>query len=244
MRIEGIAVPYGVPVELGPGRREVFALGAFAADVAAWGARSDGARVPLVTSHPGDGSRAVIGVAELRDTPEGLRFTAELASTPAAAEYAELVRLGANGVSVEFSPVRSKRRDGGTLIEHIAARIHAIAGAVAPAYDTARVAVRSRRAMDMTEEQRIIEDDDGDEDAEVHVDEVAVKVTQERPDEEPEEPAPEDEPRSRSRITSIPGARAGLEAERRSRETSAVAKLSGSSGVRIDPLGAHLYPRR
>ena len=223
--LEGIVDPYGVAVELRPGVREVFRPGAFAEDVAAWRARSDGARVPFVTSHPGEGSRVVIGtVEELTETPQGLRFRARLVDTPAAREYAELVRVGANGVSVEFATPTPSRigRDG--LMAHSAARLLAIAGAVAPAYDSARVAVRSRRAQDMTE-PRPEDEPRRTDDEETETVETERETTTET---DREVVTTEDVPQARSRMSAVAGRVAVTEPERRSREAAAVARIGGA----------------
>jgi HK97 family phage prohead protease len=147
--VEGIAVPYGEVWESPDGYRESFAPGAFADEAARWNDRADGARLPFLASHD---RRELLGpVVRLEDRPEGLWFRAELRQTPAADEYLEGVDLGANGTSVEFAPVgrSSRTRDGVTL--HRRARLGAIAGALTPAYDTARVAARSDTAMPNTE---------------------------------------------------------------------------------------------
>ena len=138
--IEGLAVPYGVAWESANGYREEFAPGAFAADAERWGMRADGARLPFLSDHT---SRKFLGpVTQLLDTPEGLRFRAELRDTPEAAEYVSQVELGANGVSVEFAPIGKPTKTRSGTVRHGAARIAAIAGALTPAYDSARVAAR------------------------------------------------------------------------------------------------------
>ena len=216
--LEGIAVPYGERVELRAGVWETFAPGAFAQDVAAWNARADGARVPFVSSHPGEGSRTVLGtVEELTDTPAGVRFRARLVDTQAAREYAELVRAGANGVSVEFAPVGPLRvgRDG--ALRHQAARLLAIAGAVAPAYDSARVAVRSRRVETMTDPTRPDEspDDTDQEETQDQGGEATTAAPLEVRETRMSAPA--------GRIT-IPS-----DQERRSREVQVVGRMTGSA---------------
>jgi uncharacterized protein len=220
--LEGIAIPYGVAVELRPGLREVFRAGAFAADVAAWRARSDGARVPIVSSHPGEGPRVVVGsVEELIDTPAGVRFRARLLDTAAARDYAETVRAGANGVSIEFATPTPSRigRDG--IMEHRAARLLAIAGAVAPAYDSARVAVRSRR-VDMSEPRPEDEPRTTDEESET------VETESTESTDGAAETEAETAPQARSRMSAVAGRVAVTEPERRSREAAAVARIGGS----------------
>lgn len=144
--IEGIAVPYARTWESPDGYRESFDPGAFADDAARWMAREDGARLPMLSDHR-DGRIFLGGITDLSDEPDGLHFRAELRDTPAADEYAAQVAAGANGVSVEWAPIGQPRkgRDG---IVHIAkARIGAIAGALTPAYDAARVAARDEDLM-------------------------------------------------------------------------------------------------
>lgn len=216
--LEGLAAPYGITVELGNGLRERFAPGAFASDLERWASRTDGARVPFVTSHPGEGSRVVIGTADVWETPQGPRFRARLLDTTAAREYAELVRAGANGVSVEFdSPSFRAGRDG--VVEHRAARLLAIAGAVAPAYDAARVAVRARRAGSMTD----IRPEDEPEGTEGTEDTEDTESTEETGGE-----GTVSAPQARSRVSAVAGRVAVSEPERRSRESAAVARVAGA----------------
>jgi len=145
--IEGTAVPYGQTWESPSGYRETFAAGAFREEVGRWMAREDGARLPFMESHGG----AFLGaVTELREDAAGVSFRAELRDTPAAHDYAERVRLGANGVSIEFVPSKSAKSRDGAMV-HKAARLAAIAGALTPAYDAARVAARSEETMDTRE---------------------------------------------------------------------------------------------
>jgi HK97 family phage prohead protease/HK97 family phage major capsid protein len=143
--IEGIAVPYGVAWESAGGFREMFAPGAFAADAERWNMRSDGARLPFLSDHIG--RKFLGGVAQLIDTPEALLFRAELRDTPDAAEYIEQVEAGANGVSVEFAPIGKSQKSRDGTVRHGVARIAAIAGALTPAYDAARVAAREENVM-------------------------------------------------------------------------------------------------
>lgn len=140
--IEGIAVPYGavaMSTELGP---EAFAPGAFRDSVAHWMARQDGARMAFRPAH---GQPAIGTVRELRETPDGVAFRARIREGAAGDAYLADVADGLNGVSIEFGPDGSGRsprrgRDGVTV--HQAARLHAIAGSTAPAYDAARVSLR------------------------------------------------------------------------------------------------------
>jgi HK97 family phage major capsid protein len=155
-RIEGVAVPYGVTIPIAGGSaRERFRAGAFREAVAAWTMRGDGARLGVLDRHDG----AVVAVVDaLADTPAGVRFGAELLDVPEAGPFATRIARGVNGVSVEFVPGQVREARDGAL-EHIrGAQLAAIAGAYAPAYDAARVALRDvrgaqRRIRPMTPDQ-------------------------------------------------------------------------------------------
>lgn len=141
LAFEGTAVPYGVATT-NPvaeyGMREAFAQHAFAASVAHWMSRQDGARMAFRPKHGGDD----IGtITQLRDEDEGLGFRLQLDDDPAGNAYAKKVRAGRNGVSIEFAPVGepAKRKD---FVLHREAKLYAIAGSVTPAYDGARLSVR------------------------------------------------------------------------------------------------------
>lgn len=138
--IEGVAVPYGMvaqDTELGA---EAFAPGAFAASVANWNSRTDGARMAYRPAH---GEKPVGTVVGLEDAADGVHFRASIFDTPAGDEYLAQVGAGLNGVSIEagLNKAGDKRAKDGTII-HAAARLHAIAGSIAPAYDGARIALR------------------------------------------------------------------------------------------------------
>jgi HK97 family phage prohead protease len=144
--IEGLAVPYGVPVSSPTAEygelREMFAPGSFREAIAA----RNGQPVAILDSHHG----TVVGSAELREASDGLRFAGRLLTSSAARDYAERVEAGISGVSIEFLPGRVTRSRGG--ITHTAVRaIGAIAGAYAPAYTAAGAAIREANAMDTTE---------------------------------------------------------------------------------------------
>jgi HK97 family phage prohead protease len=144
--IEGLAVPYGVAVS-GPTAeygelREMFAPGAFREAIAA----RNGQPVAILDTHRGN----VVGSAELREAPDGLRFAGRLLTSQAARDYAERVAAGISGVSIEFLPGKVTRARG--AITHTAVRaIGAIAGAYAPAYTAAGAAIREASTMDTTE---------------------------------------------------------------------------------------------
>jgi hypothetical protein len=144
-RIAGLAVPYGVQslptMQLdGASAAEAFAPGAFSASVEHWNGRQDGARMAFRPAH---GERPVGTVRELRDTPAGVEFAAEIFESPAGDEYLRDVDAGLNGVSIEWGPgsAPSRKMRGGQLL-HREGRMHAIAGSLQPAYDGARVALR------------------------------------------------------------------------------------------------------
>lgn len=144
--IIGMAVPYGVAsyeTELNPGGpivRETLFPGAMRDSVEKWMGRQDGARMAFRPAH---GEKPVGTVTELSDLPEGVNFRASIFDTPAGDDYLAQVRAGLNGVSIEFTPdtKTSKRMRDGTIV-HRSARLAAIAGSVAPAYDGARIALR------------------------------------------------------------------------------------------------------
>ena len=147
---EGIAVPYGQrtvnPVKE-YGRPEAFAPGAFARDVAYWMNRDDGGRLAFRPEH---GARPVGTVSVLSDSPEGVAFRVQLRDTEAGRDYADQVRSGLNGVSIEFNPVGDPlKRDG--YVVHREAKLYGIAGSVTPAYDGARLSLRDMEE-DVTEQ--------------------------------------------------------------------------------------------
>lgn len=143
--ITGLAVPYGV-TSLPTGQldgstaSEAFAPGAFAASVAHWTERTDGARMAFRPAH---GERPVGTVQSLEDTPDGVAFRAAIFESPAGDEYLRDVDAGLNGVSIEWGPgsAPSRKLRGGQLL-HREGRMHAIAGSIQPAYDGARIALR------------------------------------------------------------------------------------------------------
>ena len=164
--IEGLAIPYGVislDTEFG---KEAFAPGAFKESVEHWMSRSDGARMAFREGH---GKDDIGSVTMLQDTPEGVRFRAEIDEGPAGDKYLYRVRKGRNGVSIEPSAndLNKGRRTSDGVMIHRQARLLAIAGATMPAYDGARVAARDMEAL------------------------VSDKET---PQPDPEPPAPEPEP--------------------------------------------------
>jgi HK97 family phage major capsid protein len=144
--LEGLAIPYGTPYRLPWGETETIHRGAFRDSVAAWRARPDGARPAYLTRHGGD---PVAAIVDMRDTPAGVTFRAELFRredgqlTTAAQDYLVQVRAGVNGASAEFLPDPDgieRVKDGYRVTR---GALLAVAGAHAPAYDQARVAARS-----------------------------------------------------------------------------------------------------
>ena len=88
------------------------------------------------------GEKPVGTVTGLEDTPEGVRFRASVFDSPAGDEYLANVRAGLNGVSVEAGIGKDSKRTKDGVILHRTARLHAIAGSVSPAYDSARIVLR------------------------------------------------------------------------------------------------------
>ena len=135
---EGLAIPYGEVIAVAYGD-ERFVRGAFAEQVALI---NGGERIAFLNKHGVDGGVpvGVINRAYERDT--GLWFAGDYLDTPETPQARSQVQSGLNGVSVEFVPGKFRRKAG--VIEHYAgARLAAVAGSYAPAYRTARVALRS-----------------------------------------------------------------------------------------------------
>jgi HK97 family phage prohead protease len=177
--IVGMAAPYGVvssETELhGAIIREALAPGAMRDTVASWMSRQDGARMAFRPAH---GEKPIGVVTELADTPEGVTFRASIFDTAAGNDYLRDVSAGLNGVSIEFAPDQktSKRMRDGTVV-HRSARLAAIAGSVAPAYDGARIATR---------------------DMEVLMSEKETPAPEPTPDPGPDDPQPEPSPTQRA----------------------------------------------
>lgn len=132
-RISGLAVPYGETSEDLGGFREIFQAGAFGdtltenrevfADVEHDGAKKLGRR-----------SR---GTLDLRDTPEGLRFSVSIPTTTLGKDTVEEVRSGLlDGVSIAFSDADSQWiGHGADTIRKIAkATLNAVTLTSYPAY--------------------------------------------------------------------------------------------------------------
>jgi len=137
-RIEGLAVPYNTVIRV-PNGRERFVMGAFAEQVEAV---NRGERLAYLTRHGADGGVVGAAVDRLWEDRDGLHFAAQLLEVPEAQTIPHMIRAGINGVSAEF--VRGLSRMKGDIREHFSGvRLAAIAGSYAPAYQTARVALRS-----------------------------------------------------------------------------------------------------
>lgn len=148
--IEGVAVPYGVVSLDTSFGREAFAPGAFRDSVTHWMTRKDGARMAYRPAHGKDPVGVII---ELRDAEDGVHFRAEIDDDEDGERYLKRVRKGLNGVSIEPAANdlnQGRRTKDGTVI-HRSARLLAIAGSTAPAYDGARIATRDmEEAMNET----------------------------------------------------------------------------------------------
>jgi len=135
---EGMALPYNETISVAYGD-ERFVRGAFAEQV---DLINSGERVAYLNRHGVDGGVpvGVINRAQERDT--GLWFFGDFLDVPETPQARSQVASGLNGVSVEFVPGKYRRKAG--VVEHYAgARLAAVAGSYAPAYRTARVALRS-----------------------------------------------------------------------------------------------------
>ncbi|WP_373166842.1 HK97 family phage prohead protease [Mycobacterium marinum] len=109
----GVAVPYGAVAEINDysGKyREKFAFGSFARSI-----EQRGSKIRLLTGH--DHRRLPVGRAtELREQPDGLYASFEVAPTAAGDELLTLVRDGYVGAfSIGFTPI-AERWDGDVLV--------------------------------------------------------------------------------------------------------------------------------
>lgn len=137
-RFTGMAVPYGVTIEVAYGK-ERFVRGAFEAmarDV------NSGERLAYLNRHGADGGVPVGVISSLMERDDGLYFGGDFMDVPETPQARSQVASGINGVSIEYVP--GKFRVKGGVVEHYAgARLAAVAGSYAPAYRQARVALRS-----------------------------------------------------------------------------------------------------
>ena len=137
-RFEGMALPYGVTIDVSYGR-ERFVQGAFADAVASI---NRGERVAYLNKHGADGGVPVGVINGAQERSDGLWFSGDYLDVPETPHARSQVLAGINGVSVEFVPGKFRRK--ADVIEHYAGvRLAAIAGSYAPAYRQARVALRS-----------------------------------------------------------------------------------------------------
>jgi HK97 family phage major capsid protein len=137
-RFEGMAVPFGVAIDVSYGR-ERFVRGAFSdavRDIAG------GERIALLNRHGVDGGVPVGAINRAEERTDGLWFFGDYLDVPETPQARSAVQSGINGVSVEFVPGKFRRK--GDVVEHYAGvRLAAVAGSYAPAYRQARVALRS-----------------------------------------------------------------------------------------------------
>jgi len=139
-RFEGMAIPYGVTIDVSYGR-ERFVQGAFAEQARNVAA---GERLAYLNRHGADGGVPVGVVSGLQERSDGLWFSGEYLDVPETPQARSQVLAGINGVSVEFVPTKGgSRRKGDVLEHHAGVRLAAIAGSYAPAYRQARIALRS-----------------------------------------------------------------------------------------------------
>lgn len=121
--------------------REGFERGAFADAIAA----RNGRPFPYLDRHgpPAGGDGRVIGGVTFEEDDTGLHYTGRLLDTPAARDYAAAVPAGYDGVSLEFLYRGAvSKRTKGTIVHTRIPQIAALAGAYAPAYSGATVALR------------------------------------------------------------------------------------------------------
>lgn len=140
-QIFGRAVPYGVTIDnvldvTGEHIRERFEYGSFSRSI-----RERGHKVKLLTQH--DHRKLAVGKAvELREEPDGLYSSFEVANTRDGDELLELVRTGViDSFSIGFQPVRDRReRTRGNdpdLITRLEAKLHEVSAVNFPAYEDA-----------------------------------------------------------------------------------------------------------
>ncbi len=136
-RLEGLAVPYNTEV-FADGAYELFRYGAFRDAVAEVEA---GKRIAYLTRHGKNGGVVAATINHLREERDGLHFRADMLDVSAAAETRSVIAAGIDGVSIEFVPDKYIERHG--IRQHTGGvRLAAIAGSYAPAYRSARVALR------------------------------------------------------------------------------------------------------
>jgi HK97 family phage prohead protease len=157
--LDGLAVPWDgstTRTREYPGERESFARGAFGEAIKA----RAGKRVPYLDEHA-DGTRHIVGMVDLSEADDGLRFSGPLLGNQAARDYAERVAAGADGVSVQFLPGQIRRGRGSVTHTQVGS-ILALAGTYAPAYAGASVALREDETVTMQRETEPVPTPDPD----------------------------------------------------------------------------------
>lgn len=140
-RFEGLAIPYGVTIDVAYGQ-ERFVMGAFAEMV---DSINRGERVAYLNRHGADGGVPVGVINRLTERSDGLHFGGDFMEVPESTQSRSAIAAGLNGVSVEFVPGRFRRKAG--VVEHYAGvRLAGVAGSYAPAYREAKVSLRSAAA--------------------------------------------------------------------------------------------------
>lgn len=126
--LHGIAVPYGVEQRIDDALVEVFARGAFNAQVRAAN------RVPLAREHMALGGRLIGRLTMLRDDAAGLYFEARVSKTELGDETLALLEDEAlREVSIGFRERQNRRRRNGA-IERVTADLRELAVVMEGAY--------------------------------------------------------------------------------------------------------------
>jgi HK97 family phage prohead protease/HK97 family phage major capsid protein len=134
-RFTGLAVPWDQTIDVSYGR-EKFVRGAFSEQI------SSGERLAYLNKHGTDGGIPVGVIDTLQERSDGLYFSGVWMSKPEAEHSQTEIASGLNGVSVEFVPGKYRRK-GDTVEHYSGVRLAAVAGSYAPAYRSARVALRN-----------------------------------------------------------------------------------------------------
>lgn len=116
-RISGVALTYGESARIAPGIEERFAPGAF-------GSLDGEAFLNLAHDRGRLLARYPDGGLSFEDTPEALRFAADLPETREADDTLALIASGVlRSVSIEFVPLRESRgADGARIVERATLR--------------------------------------------------------------------------------------------------------------------------
>src|SRR5215831_14535276 len=105
-RFTGMAVPYGVTIDVSYGR-ERFVRGAFAEMAQAI---NTGERVAYLNRHGEDGGVPVGILTGLYERDQGCFFDGDYLDVPEAPQARSQVAAGLNGVSIEFVPGKYRRK--------------------------------------------------------------------------------------------------------------------------------------